>query len=573
MRNCIMDYVENAKSSEFYPTPPELVDKMLSGLDFSRIETVLEPSAGKGDILRGIALQENRCSYCSLDVDCIEIDANLRQILKYNFSNERKQTVQEKYGSFSREHDTFFANGIHIVHDDFLTYESCKRYDLIILNPPFSEGAKHLYKALQMQERYGGAVICLLNAESIRNPHTRLQLEVVEKLKMYDAQIEYIENAFVSAERKTDVEIALIKVNIEREREESDIYNRMKAAEQVDEFSQRDCTELEIGDYIKAMVSMYNVEARSGLELIRQYKALSPYILTSFDKDRTINDPILSLTVIDSHHLSENRYLQKVRIKYRNALLHNKKFVGKLTSTLQNEYREKVNKLKDYEFSEFNITTLAAEMNSFIKSGVEEEAIKMFDKLTIEHTYLPEMLNNVHYFNGWTTNKACKIEKKVILPCYGVFSSWSGKPEAYKARAVLEDIERVLNYFDGNMSREAASWDNISRNFSCGITKNIETKFFKVTFYKKGTVHITFTCPELIDRFNIFAAGYKNELPPSYGKKAYSAMSEAEKAVIDSFQGEEAYNGVLKRADYYLAPIAQNNTLMLGGSEQMLSEA
>ena len=90
--------------------------------------------------------------------------------------------------------------------------------------------------------------------------------------------------------------------------------------------------------------------------------------------------------------LSENRYVERVRHKYWIALLHNPKFVGKLTSSLQNEYWVKVDKLKDYEFSEFNINTLAIGMNSFIKSGIEEETIKMFDRLTIEHTYLLDMV-------------------------------------------------------------------------------------------------------------------------------------------------------------------------------------
>ena len=36
---------------EFYPTPKHLLDKMLCDLDFSMIKSILEPSAGKGDII------------------------------------------------------------------------------------------------------------------------------------------------------------------------------------------------------------------------------------------------------------------------------------------------------------------------------------------------------------------------------------------------------------------------------------------------------------------------------------------------------------------------------------------
>ena len=37
---------------EFYPTPVTLLDKVLDGVDYRYIGTVLEPSAGKGDIVK-----------------------------------------------------------------------------------------------------------------------------------------------------------------------------------------------------------------------------------------------------------------------------------------------------------------------------------------------------------------------------------------------------------------------------------------------------------------------------------------------------------------------------------------
>ena len=39
---------------QFYPTPPELVGKMLDLVDWERVQFALEPSAGKGDIAEGI---------------------------------------------------------------------------------------------------------------------------------------------------------------------------------------------------------------------------------------------------------------------------------------------------------------------------------------------------------------------------------------------------------------------------------------------------------------------------------------------------------------------------------------
>lgn len=112
------------------------------------------------------------------------------------------------------------------------------------------------------------------------------------------------------------------------------------------------------------------------------------------------------------------------------------------------------------------------------------------------------------------------------------------------------------------MTAEVNLESELRKSFEQGITKNIACKFFQATFYKKGTVHITFTCPELIDRFNIYAAQNRGWLPPSYGKKSYKDMTAEEKTVIDSFQGEKAYNEVMAKSDYYLASPIESRPLL-----------
>lgn len=591
MMNEVVTYAQ--EDVGFYPTPPELVEKMISDIKFDTVNTILEPSAGKGDILKVLAKKE-KTGYCSsrnFDVDCIEIDPNLRQILKYNFSERREREIRhkieeiEKKRKFNREErryepldavesvqlsnlqaeNCFFSNGIHIVHDDFLTYKPFKKYDLIIMNPPFANGDAHLLKALEMQEK-GGAVICILNAETIRNPYTESRKELKRLLEKYSAKIEFVHNAFSSAERKTDVDIVLIKIYIEPVQEESDIFEHFKKAEKVDEFDIEPTTDLTVSDFIKATVTLFTVEAKAGLELIRQYRAMIPYMRRSFGKKSWDQEPILRLTdrsdrCYDS--VSPNQFLKHLRLKYWRELLANPKFTSKLTSKLQQDYREKVEKLADYDFTEYNIYTLAAEMNSNIKRGVEEEIIAMFDTLTSEHSWYPETQNNRHYYDGWATNKAHKIGKKVIIPCYGIFSSYSGNPSFHEARGALEDIERVLNFLDGGMTQDVDFWHILDNCFNQGITKNIQLKYFKATFYKKGTIHLVFTCPELIERFNIYAAQNKSWLPPCYGKKKYADLSAEEKKVIDSFQGEDAYTKVIEKANYYLAPVTNNKMLMI----------
>lgn len=523
------------QDNQFYPTPEELVNKMIDGLDFNFITTILEPSAGKGDIIRGVLA---KCAqYSCIDIDCIEIDTNLQAILK-----DKYETIVS---------NDYYDHSVKLVWDDFLTYKPFKKYDLIIMNPPFLDGDKHLLKALDLQKN-GGSVVCILNAETLKNPYTSTRRELLNKLSEYGAEITYISQAFMTAERKTDVEIALIKVYIEQKELESDIYNKFEKAEKYEEVKYESGTEIIIDDYIKKAIQLYNIEVKASIELINHYNALKPHINRSFNSDNTYDrEPILCLSV-GKKEVEINRYLKEVRLKYWEALFSNPKFTAKLTSNLRTKYREQVNNLKHYEFNEFNINNLVIEMNAQIQSGVKETIISMFETLTSEHSWYPECKKNVHYYDGWKTNVAHKVNYKVIIPCYGVFADkyWGGYFRTYEAINVLQDIEKVLNYFDGNMTKPVDLHNVIEQ--AKDNPKNIICKFFKVTFYKKGTCHITFTNHELIDRFNIYVGKNKNWLPPCYGTAKYSDMTDEEKQVIDAFQGEESYNKVMANKGYYL---------------------
>ena len=537
---------------EFYPTPKPLIEKMLSGVDWTMITNVLEPSAGKGDIARYVAYEmykahrmdryHNEDTFNDYSVDCIEIDPALQAVLM------DKTTDRLNGLSFVR-----------LIHDDFLTFRGFKRYQMIVMNPPFSNGCTHLLKAFELQKE-GGAIVCILNAETLRNPYTMQRKELLGLLKKYGAQIEYVQGAFLQAERPTDVEIAIVRVHIPEVVHESEIYERMKREEGYAE-PDTQTTDLDVTDYIKSAVAHYNVEVKAGIELIRQYKALEPYFKDTLG-DTPSYKQTLFLTSCSSANsyitATVNNFLKNVRRKYWTALLSNQKFIGRLTSTLQTRYQKEVGRLVNYDFSEFNISILSAEMMTHIKSGVEEEAIAMFDRLSSEHSWFSESGKNKHYFDGWATNKAWKIGKKVILPCYGVFSEYSGSPRTYEAHNTLRDIEKILNFFDGNMSAEVDLSKTLETYFAQGITKGIPCKFFRAYFYKKGTVHLEFTCPELIDRFNIYAAQNRGWLPPSYGKKRYKDMDSAERRVVDSFQGEKAYEKVLQNAGFYLASPTQD---------------
>ena len=85
---------------------------------------------------------------------------------------------------------------------------------------------------------------------------------------------------------------------------------------------------------------------------------MSPLILSEFSKTGQKGSPLLCLSITNKSKLSINNYIKQVRRKYWKALFHNKKFIGKLTNNLQQEYYQMVEDLKEYDFSLYNINQI-----------------------------------------------------------------------------------------------------------------------------------------------------------------------------------------------------------------------
>jgi len=595
--------------SGFYPTPAALSERLLSGIRWEKIETVLEPQAGKGNLVRAIMEKYvvlRGCDDQRLNIDCVEIDPHLRSILQYEFCgqhkrelNERLQQLENKeeynrqiqrFGELTadeklerrrltKEVNMLNRLAVRIVHDDFHTFQSRKHYDLIAMNPPFSDGDAHLLNAIEIQQRSGGMIRCILNAETIRNPCTNRRRILIGKLRELEAEIKYVEGAFSDSERRSDVEVALITINIPALKRESVIFDRLRRAAEVDEPMPNDVTEMAIADFMGQIVSRFNMEVDAGVELIREYKAIKPYIMDSFIGDG-YPSPTMTLCVGDPGQFSRgsipsiNEYLRLVRTKYWGALFSNKEFVGKLTNDLREKYMKKVSAMADYDFTLFNIQQIAEQMNVEMGKGIQETIVALFDKFTEEHSWYPECSRNIHYYNGWKTNKVHKINSTVIIPTCGMFSTYfwvtNGAFKVQQAEGIISDIERVFDYLNGNETAVVDLHGVLSRACETGQTRNIPCKYFDVTLYKKGTMHIRFRSQALVDRFNIYCCRKKNWLPPSYGRTTYKDMTAEERAVVDGFHGdgsegagEAGYQAVMARPAYYLAEPTKETPMLM----------
>ena len=516
-----------AAESGFYPTPPHLIRKMLDKVQWYMVDTILEPSAGKGDLALAAIEEMNirrRFPPERVDMDCVEIDEHLRAILK--------------------------DKGLRVVHDDFLTYNTMKQYSLILMNPPFEDGDDHLMKAMSLLKPEG-QLVCLLNAETIRNPYSQRRKELVRALDLAGADIEYIPDAFAHAERVAGVDVAMITYKAPASKEEKGILTeKLKPAHKYVDMTESEEMALTKADFIDAIVDRYNYEVECGCLLIREYGAMKKILNNSISSDHGYQNPLSLL--VEKESASVNEYVRAVRRKYWSALFCSHQFMSQLTVNLRSSLTKQVDKMADYEFSVFNIYEIMLQVSGMVNDGVESTIMKLFDDWTFKYHW-DDHSSNRHYFNGWKTNDAFAVNKKVIVPMY-IWDSIFGKFDFWKLRDWLEDVEKTMNYLDGGRTvdgptiREALEEAEKSR-----ISKNIDTKYFSVTMYKKGTIHLEFKNMDLLAKFNIFAARGKNWLPPTFGKKKYAEMDKEEQAVVKSFMGDSRkYDAVVAHADYFL---------------------
>ena len=504
------------KNKTFYPTPKSLINKMIAKIK-EQPQNILEPSAGKGDIVERI---RDSYEFRHRGISAIEKDHDLRATLR--------------------------GKGIKVIDSDFLTYAGPDKFDLIIANPPFEEGDKHLLKAIDIM--YRGQIIFLLNAETIRNPHTRIRKGLVRKLKELNAEIEYIPGAFKNAERPTGVEVALIDITIERNIED-DLFKGAddKATRSNDTITENH--ELATGKRIPELVAEYNQIVTLGTETIinyyRNYKKVGKYIGLN-DKASEYSYDRDNLTAIMQSQL--NDLVIAIRKDFWRSCLDLREVRSRLTGAKQSEFEDALNKHCDMDFTENNIRSFVLNLIGGYEQTLTEATLEIFDLFT-KHGYQSENTyeKNIHYFNGWKTNNAFKVGNKVIIPIYGGYSrgpfvdDYSGEWKLqYGATNTLRDIDVVMNYFDG-MSSYLSISEALNHSLPQGISTNIHSTYFDITVYKKGTIHLTFNDEDILRRFNVAACRGKGWLPCDYGSKAFNELPTDERMVVNSFEGAISY--------------------------------
>lgn len=513
---------------DFYPTPATLVERMCAKVNWDNVVAMLEPSAGKGDLLKGATQHMKRYDYKSRRYLAAEIDPALQAVL-------RNLTVVDE---FNRKEDL----EVDIVDSDFLAYPGGDAFDLIMMNPPFSAGDLHLLHAIDIM--YQGQIVCLLNAETLRNPHTNTRKLLARKLDELGAQVEYIQCAFKDAERRTDVEVALIYISIEQN-VEHDLFKGTQ--DNVEEIKLEDLDSKEVVKHndIDQRIERYHHDKAMGIDFLKKHYKVRKHLgnLIRLENDNACDNLSPKLLGKNIHE-----FTAKLREKYWLGLLDSPQINQKLTTKSRNEYTKALKERSRMEFNLLNIQTVFLNLQTAYMGGIERAIMDMFDELSREYAWSNEFSNNIYLFNGWKTNKSWKVNNKVILPHFNwlEYDRWC---VPYTKEGMLNDLDKVMSYFDGGRTDYMTIAKAVEKAFKDGQTRKIESSYFEIDCFKKGTIHLRFKDEGILRRFNVFAAQNRGWLPPGYGSKPTADMTDKEREVVKAFDG--------KLENYQLLPTNQ----------------
>lgn len=540
---------------QFYPTPPRLAMRQILSIDWKDVNFVIDGQAGKGDLLDAVRFYRSYSFY-----DCLESPRSLEfdwdKFDEMVQSGEYAKAVDHESNRRGRditlaamEIDTNLqavlrAKQYKVLGADFLTYDAPDQPDVFLMNPPFANGELFLLNAID--RLFSGQISCQLNAQTIKNPNTNARRELLKKLEQLDAKIEFIEDAYLDAERKTGVEIALIYINKQQSVEESifeQTTDKANDGQYSGGFEEKASQDLVHGDRIRAIVQRYNHQREQGVNTIMSFYKQSAEV-RGFLSLRVSEAEFNQGTLTQIVKASTNAFLRQLRHKTWMDMMDDPALTKFLTSAAKKRYRKELLSYSDMDVTERNIRAFVVSISQAYPEELKKTILDLFDSLTSRHAWYPETANNVHYFNGWASNKAHKINHRVVMPHFNLFDNYSGKISHYMPCGLterLDDIEKVISYFDGGRVATTKLSDAIFSAMKNGQSRAIESDYFIASFFKKGTLHLTFRNRDVLRRFNIFCGAAKSWIPPNYGKKSYAEMSPEEHQVVQAFEGKDDY--------------------------------
>lgn len=494
---------------EFYPTPKNIIDKMIEPFkgDLGKL-FILEPSAGKGDILDYLTSKipytyVSKAAFCKCREIEIEVSAKKNRLYCLEKDPNLSFILQGK--------------GYKLLGNDFLEYRPQYKIDLIVMNPPFSNGDEHLLHAWDILD--GGDIVCLLNAETIKNPYTRTR-DLLSKIIADHGSVEFLGDCFSDAERRTGVDVALVRLKKPKTDKFDFKFNPNEKESNInfmDDVSEGN--QLAINDKVGAYMRVYDNVKSSFADYLKAKSKLQFYVNTFLEKDK-LSSLLKSCEADGSGDLSAtyNFFIDEVKSAAWSIIIDEAGLNRYMTKSVKDKLIELKTAQGANDLTRDNIRQFITMILGSAKDIQKQAVVDVFDIFTKFYK------ENRCYEEGWKTNSAWRVNRKVILPLFvepghrGYYVTNSSMRQEY------DDIERVMCYLSGK------SWENMDaidpdtnqvkmvslRKAICkvkvGDSGMYESEFFKFRCYQKGTIHITFKDELLWNRFNLEACDGKFNL-------------------------------------------------------------
>lgn len=150
----------------------------------------------------------------------------------------------------------------------------------------------------------------------------------------------------------------------------------------------------------------------------------------------------------------------------------------------------------------------------------EENILNTFEQLHLSKGDVFER-GAINVFKGlswdYKSNSPCKFGKKIIVTGLVKYDLWGFGLSWGWQRDRLADLERMLMILDGKPVPDNRA--DVTRRLGDHIHENrhsnhYEDEMFAIKYFQKGTAHIVFKRPELVDKLNdIIARHYLGALP------------------------------------------------------------
>jgi hypothetical protein len=456
---------------DFYPTPPEVAALMLDPLDL-RGKTVLEPSAGSGNLVREcINRGAGEVMWC-------ESEPKLRSIL----ANIRSATMIQGWPDFLQVQA---ADVSHI--------------DLIVMNPPFSADERHILHAWEIAPP-GCEIVALCNLNTISGRQWGRQQELWRLIEAYGSS-ENLGECFADAERPTRVSVGMVRLTKPGQRVSG-------ADEFAGFFLGPDDIETQGEGLIpyrrsRDIVNRYVEACRIYDEQVEAATRLHNVLDGFFGKD-------LGLQVtVEGAPVSRNRFrkdLQKAAWQHVFAEFLPAQMA---TSQLARDINQFVEQQSRIPFTERNLWRMLQIVAGTQEQRVDRAIEEAIDSLT-QHTK-----ENRWGVEGWVTNSGYMLNRRFIR-AYMAEPDWSGGTVSVRSYGSqsdqIRDLIKAVCFITGRPFEEVQHPEGGGSRLEPG--QWYQWGFFRFRPYKKGTVHFEFLDEDVWAAVNARYARIKGQVLP-----------------------------------------------------------